>query len=126
MQSILVVDDEPNVRKLVAVNLLCRGYQVFEAKDGSQALAQLRDHDLSLMVLDIKLPDINGWEILNEMKQNPLLNGTFPVLVMTASLMEAQADTESFPRVVEVLMKPFSTDRLVAAVERALRTNPKG
>ena len=121
MPSVLIVEDEANVRKLVSVNLTRRGYQVFEAKDGQQALAQLRDRTPSLMVLDIKLPDLSGWDILDRISNDPMIEARFPVLVMTASIMEAHVDPDKFPSVVEVLIKPFSTTKLLSAVERALR-----
>ena len=122
MPTILVVEDETNVRKLVLVNLASRGYAVLEAQDGKQALAQLRYNAPSLMVLDIKLPDLTGWEILDLIASDPTLNASFPVLVMTASMMDAYIDLDEYPNVVEVLVKPFSVDRLLSAVTRALRT----
>ena len=126
MPTILVVEDEANVRKLVQVNLARRGYDVLEAKDGQQALAQLRDSPPSLMVLDIKLPDLTGWDILNKIAEDPAITASFPVLVMTASLMDAHLERDKYPSVVEVLIKPFSTTRLLSAVEQALHQTDKG
>lgn len=122
MSTILVVEDEPNVRKLVAVNLSSRGHAVLEAGDVRQALAQLRTTTPDLMVLDIKLPDLTGWDLLARITTEAAQPARFPVVVMTASIMDAQVDLEQYPVVVEVLVKPFSVVKLVAAVERALRT----
>jgi CheY-like chemotaxis protein len=105
---------------LVSVNLESRGYQVSEAKNGTEALAQLRTLHPNLMVLDIKLPDFTGWELLNRIKSDPLIPSDFPVLIMTASITETFVDLDTYPRVVEILIKPFSTARLVAAVRQAL------
>lgn len=118
MPTVLVVEDEVNVRKLVAVNLTSRGYAVLEAGDVQQALAILRTATPDLMVLDIKLPDFTGWNLLDRLAAagTPRL----PVVVMTASMMDAQVDLEAYPSVVGVLVKPFSAARLVAAVEGAL------
>ncbi len=123
MPTVLVVEDEANVRKLVVVNLVSRGYTVLEAKDVQQALTRLRAAVPDLMVLDVKLPDSTGWDLLKTMADEPAINLGFPVLVMTASVMDAYLDRDKFPNVVEVLIKPFSATRLVAAVEHALRSH---
>lgn len=126
MQTVLVVEDEANVRKLVQVNLVSRGYNVVEALNGKQALAQLRDSSPSLMVLDIKLPDLTGWDILRKMTTDPAIEDDFPVLIMTASITDAHLDRHQYPNVVEVIIKPFSTKKLLAAVEHAIHQTGQG
>lgn len=120
VKNILVVDDESDILTLVSANLQIRGYQVAEAKNGAEALAQLRATPPSLMVLDIKLPDFTGWELLKGIKGDPQIKGGFPVLIMTASISETSVDLDTYPSVVEILLKPFSTARLLSAVERAI------
>jgi CheY-like chemotaxis protein len=120
MASILVVEDEAIVRYLVSVNLSRRGYTVLEARNGAEALVQLRHQQPSLMVLDIKLPDFTGWEVLTRLAGDPGIQPPGTVLVMTASVTDAYVDRTQFPNVTEVLVKPFSTEQLVAAVRRAL------
>lgn len=121
MENVLVVEDEANILKLVAVNLSSRGYQVFEAKNGTEALELLRVKAPALMVLDIRLPDFSGWDLLRQMKFDPKIRTQMPVLVMTASLTDAYVDLGAYPSVSEVLIKPFSSIKLLAAVERALQ-----
>ncbi len=120
MENVLVVEDEANILKLVSVNLLSRGYQVSEAKNGTEALNLLRSRLPALMVLDIKLPDFTGWELLKQMKYDPKIKKDVPVLIMTASITDAYVDLGAYPSVIEVLIKPFSSVKLVSAVERAL------
>jgi len=120
MEYILVVEDNANLLKLVSVNLTSRGYDVSEAINGQEALSRLRLDPPSLIILDLKLPDITGWELLQTMKQDPLIKTDFPVLIMTASITDALVDLESYPSVREVLIKPFSSGKLLSAVERAL------
>jgi CheY-like chemotaxis protein len=120
MSSILVVEDETNVRKLVTVNLISRGYTVYEVKDVQQAVEQLQTQQFDLIVLDIKLPDATGWDLLAKIATDPGIEFNGRVLVMTASVMDAQIDLERYPMVVEVLVKPFSAAKLVAAIEHAL------
>ena len=120
MITVLVVEDEPNVRKLVAVNLSSRGYAVLEAANVPQALEHLHHSVPDLMILDIKLPDFTGWDLLAQLAADPDLTVNFPVLVMTASIMEAQVDRDQYANVVDVLIKPFSATRLMTAIEHAL------
>jgi DNA-binding response OmpR family regulator len=116
-----VVEDEANVRKLVAINLTSRGYKVLEAANGEEAFAHLHDQTPSMMVLDIKLPDTTGWEILRTMASDPTLTTNFPVLVMTASLGDAHVDLGPYPSVIEILIKPFKTEKLISTVQQTLR-----
>jgi len=120
MENVLVVDDEANILTLVSANLQIRGYQVAKAKNGTEALTQLRANPPDLMVLDIKLPDFSGWELLKGIKRDPQITTEFPVLIMTASISETYIDLETYPSVVEILIKPFTTTRLLSAVEHAL------
>ncbi len=120
MITVLVVEDEPNVRKLVVVNLISRGYSVLQAANVSQALEHLNTATPDVMILDIKLPGLSGWDLLSQLAADPHMTGKLPVLVMTASITEAQVDREQYSNVVDVLIKPFSTTRLMTALERAL------
>lgn len=122
MEKVLVVDDEANILKLVSANLQIRGYQVLEAKTATEALDTLHSIQPSLMILDIKLPDFSGWELLERIENDPLITTYFPILIMTASMTEASVDMETYPDVREVLTKPFSTAKLISAVERTLIT----
>jgi CheY-like chemotaxis protein len=120
MSTILVVEDEPNVRKLVTVNLIQRGYTVLEAENGKEALEHLYEEKPALMILDIKLPDLSGWDILDRLSNAPDLSRDFPVLVMTASPVDQNVILNQYPSVAEILIKPFSTDGLITAIHRAL------
>jgi CheY-like chemotaxis protein len=68
----------------------------------------------------IKLPDLTGWDLLAKIAADSTLAFDGKVLVMTASIMDAQIDLDQYPAVVEVLVKPFSAAKLIAAIERAL------
>ncbi len=121
--TILVVDDEANIRKLVSVNLASRGYRVLEASTGGQALDILAKERPVLMVLDIKLPDFTGWELLKRLKENARHRDRLPVLVMTASIMDAQLDLTNFPSVSKILIKPFSMKDFISAVKLSLHSS---
>ncbi len=120
MENVLVVDDEADILKLISENLLVRGYQVSEAKTANDALDQISGNRPSLMVLDIKLPDLTGWELLEMMERDPDIPNDFPVLIMTASITDSNMDLRNYPNVVEILIKPFSIPHLVSAVKRSI------
>ncbi len=126
LTTVLIVEDEANVRKLFSVNLTSRGYAVVEAQDVKQALSHLHNITPDLMVLDIRLPDMTGWNLLAKIRADPVIDFRFPVVVTTASVTEAQIDRSHYPQVVDILIKPFSAERLMNAVERALRSDPQG
>ncbi len=120
MENVLVVDDEADILKLISENLMIRGYQVMKAANASDAMEQLHGGQPSLMVLDIKLPDLTGWQLLDQIESDPEILNDFPVLIMTASITDASTDLGNYPQVVEILIKPFSILSLVSAVKRSL------
>jgi len=120
MPTILVVEDEASIRKLVAVNLSARGYDVIEAASAEDGLVQLRQVPFSLVLLDIKLPGMRGWDLLTAMSEDPAISLDIPIIVMTASVAEVQTQAQDYPNVVKVMIKPFDIDDLVQAVADAL------
>jgi len=117
MLTILVVEDEKNVRKLVTVNLVQRGYKVLEAENGQEAWKHLNQQKPALLILDIKLPDLSGWDILDELATR---SENFPVMIMTAMPVDQNSVLNQYPNIVEILVKPFNTDKLIDAVQHAL------
>jgi DNA-binding response OmpR family regulator len=123
MSAILVVEDEPSILNLVSLNLLARGYQVVKAANGGEALEHLDEEKPNLMILDMRLPDLSGWEILeymNDISSSPV---DFPVVVMTASVMNPEFVIRQYPCVAEVFIKPFDVNDLMSAVQHALSEN---
>lgn len=121
---VLIVDDEANIRKFAAANLSRRGYSVVEAGDAEEGLERLRKSsphyaDPKVMLLDIKLPGMSGWNLLEVMAQEPDVVKDIPVVIMTASVTDANISTANYPNVVEVLVKPVSTEQLIRAIQNA-------
>ncbi len=124
MMIVLVVDDEVNIRKFTAVNLSRRGYKVVEAGDAEDGLERLRTHsaifaNAGVLLLDIKLPGMSGWNLLDAMSKDNDVPKNIPVVIMTASVMDANFNTADYPMVVDVLVKPVSTDQLIRAIRKA-------
>jgi two-component system response regulator GlrR len=121
MPTILIVEDEASIRKLAAVNLSARGYDVIAVESAEQGLIQLAAHPIALILLDIKLPGMRGWEFLTAMAGDPRVAPNIPVIIMTASAADAQEKAPGYPNVVRILVKPFSTQVLLQAVAHALQ-----
>lgn len=115
---VLIVEDEANIRRFMGLNLLARGYEVIEAGNAEEGLARLRDASPAILLLDIKLPDISGWEMLGMMAADPALP-KIPVVVVTASLGGAP-DSQAYTTLRKILIKPVSVQELTHAVREAL------
>jgi len=116
-ELVLVVEDEENVRELVSYTLQGAGYRVRTAADGETALQDMRRSSPDLVVLDIRLPGIDGWEVCRLIRQQ----SSVPILMMTAL-----AEDESLVRGLRLgaddyLAKPFSPMVLAARVQALLR-----
>jgi len=115
--SVLIVDDESNIRELVSVYMTAAGYQVLTAADGNAALAAFREHTPDLVVLDIMIPGLDGAEVCAAIRAE----SSVPVIMLTAreseldkvALLERGAD--------DYVTKPFSPAELVARVRAVLR-----
>jgi DNA-binding response OmpR family regulator len=120
MSVILLVEDEPSISNLVSVNLSMRGHQVMKAHNGEEALEHLYADDLALMILDMKLPDLSGWDILDHLNSIPSADANFPVVVMTAGVIDMDFVFNKYPCVVDIFIKPFDMARLVTSVQHTL------
>jgi DNA-binding response OmpR family regulator len=115
--TILVVDDEPNLVELVRGYLAREGYQVLTAADGPTALELARAHDPDLLVLDVMLPGLDGFEVCRRLR---LFSDAY-VLMLTARSEEVDAIVGLSVGADEYVTKPFSPRELVARVKALLR-----
>lgn len=122
MSGLLIVEDEANIRRFVAANLSARGYQVIEAGDAEEGLRIMREQPPAVLVLDIRLPGMSGWDLLEEMAAEAGL-AAIPVIVMTASVTNVRFGETSYRNVVQWLVKPVSVHELIHAVKKALNHN---
>jgi DNA-binding response OmpR family regulator len=116
-ERILVVDDEAGIRELVGTYLREEGYRVYEAADGEDALERFRAEPPDLVVLDLRLPGIDGLDVLREMRRN---SETF-VIVLTARAEEIDKLLGLELGADDYITKPFSPRELVARVRAVLR-----
>lgn len=117
VDPILIVDDEERIRSLVRLYLEREGFSVEEAEDGSVALSKFKAGQFSLLIVDLMMPDVDGWRVCREIRES----SGIPIIMLTAR-------GEEFDRVLglelgadDYLVKPFSTKELVARVKALLR-----
>jgi len=116
--KILVVDDESRMRKLVRDFLVKKDFEVLEAENGEEAMDVFySEKDLALVILDVMMPKMNGWEVVREIRKNSKI----PIIMLTARGDERDELLGFDLGVDEYISKPFSPKILVARVEAILR-----
>lgn len=114
MVIVLVVDDETDIRQALAEVLTFEGYQVVDARDGQEALDKARQYRPELVLLDLMMPRMNGWEFRRAQKGDRAL-ARIPVVVLSAFENDGDLDAEAY------IEKPFDVEELVSAVRRYAR-----
>ena len=116
--KILIVDDEPRMRKIIKDFLATNGYDIFEAENGQKALELFDIHNnINLIILDVMMPVLDGWSTLREIRKKSNL----PVIMLTARGEESDELFGFELGVDEYISKPFSPKILVARVEALLK-----
>lgn len=116
-KKILAVDDEKHIVRLVQVNLERAGYQVVVAYDGVEALKKVQDERPDLIVLDVMMPQMDGFETLKNLKANPETRD-IPVIMLTAKAQDADVFRGWQSGVDCYLTKPFNPLELLSFVKR--------
>jgi len=120
MTSVLVVDDEASLRTMVQVNLAASGYEVIAARRGEEVLALAGAKKPDLVLLDIKMPGMSGWDVLKALKANSRLRD-IPVIVMTAFIKDSEESRAAAIHVASFLAKPFGIQELLEQIRQALQ-----
>lgn len=117
--TILIADDEARIRRLVGDFLKVQGYNILEAKDGREALDVFNEHtsQISLVILDIMMPKLDGWQVLSEIRTSSLV----PVLLLTAKGEERDQLNGFKLGADDFVTKPFSPSILTARVAALLK-----
>ena len=120
--TILVIDDEPQIRKFLRISLVSQGYKVLEAGTGTEGLAQAALNKPDLLVLDLGLPDMDGQQVLREFREW----STVPVLVLSVRASEGQKVEALDNGANDYVTKPFGIQEFLARVRALLRQAPAG
>ncbi|RRD94349.1 DNA-binding response regulator [Clostridiales bacterium COT073_COT-073] len=119
--NILIAEDEDRLRKIVAKYLMNEGFRVLEAENGVEALQIFTEEEIDLVILDVMMPKLDGWNVLKRIRQNSRI----PVIMLTArnseedTLLGFQLGTDDY------VAKPFRTSELVARVKALLSRSGK-
>jgi two-component system KDP operon response regulator KdpE len=115
---ILVVDDEPAIRRFLRTSLTAQGYLVIEAEDGATALDSLKRNAVDVVVLDLGLPDIDGFDIIRRLRGG---GSAVPIIILSSRTDESGKVQALDLGADDYVTKPFGVDELLARLRAALR-----
>ena len=124
-RKILVVDDERHIVRLVQVNLEKVGYQVLTAYDGVEALEQVAKEKPDMVILDVMMPRMDGFEVLKKLQADAKTRD-IPVIMLTAKAQDADIFRGWSSGVSSYLTKPFNPRELLTFVERIFQSLDEG
>jgi two-component system KDP operon response regulator KdpE len=121
-QTILIVDDEPQIRRVMLTTLSSHGYAVFEAKSGEEALELIRADRPDLIILDVNLPGISGLDTCREIRAS----SDVPIIMLTVRNSERDKVQALDAGADDYVVKPFGVEELMARIRAALRRAAPG
>jgi two-component system chemotaxis response regulator CheY len=116
-KTIMIVDDSASLRQVVSIALKAAGYEVIEGNDGRDGLAKLNGQKVHLIISDVNMPGMNGFEFVKEVKSRPAYKFT-PVMMLTTESQESKKMAGKEAGARAWMVKPFMPDQLLAAVEK--------
>ena len=122
-KKVLIGDDEEVIRKLLRIHLVKWGYEVKEAVDGAQAIEQIGKDDFDLLICDILMPKMDGWQVLKEVKSNPKTKD-MPVIVLTAKNQDSDMFKGYDWGANYYMTKPFTKAQLLYGLKLMFEENP--
>ncbi len=120
--TVLVIDDEPQIRKFLRISLVSQGYNVLEAATGAEGLSQAALNKPDVLVLDLGLPDMDGQQVLREFREW----SNAPVLVLSVRASETQKVQALDGGANDYVTKPFGIQEFLARIRALLRQAPTG
>ncbi|ASK19121.1 MULTISPECIES: response regulator transcription factor [unclassified Halomonas] len=124
MAKVLVVDDEPNIVLSLEFLMEQAGFQVVTAYDGEAALERINDSAPDLLLLDISLPGISGFDVLEHLRRSEA-TAQLPVIMLTAHGRDIEREKGLALGADDYITKPFSTQSLIKKVKSLLNGNPQ-
>jgi len=118
-KKIMTVDDSVSVRMMVGFSLKRAGYETIEAVNGLDALKKLDEHDISMVVADVNMPEMDGIEFVKKMRQHPRHKFT-PVVMLTTESHESMKAKGKEAGATGWIVKPFKPDQLISVVKKVL------
>ncbi|RKX99701.1 hypothetical protein DRP77_12825 [Candidatus Poribacteria bacterium] len=119
MSKILVVDDEEDILDLVEMSLTADGFEVITARDGPEALRKVREEEPDLILLDISMPGMDGYEVMERLKGDKRTS-SIPIIMLTAASQKEDKVRSFSAGADDYVVKPFDTDELTARIRAVL------
>lgn len=119
MKKILVVDDEKSIRELVSATLEGANYKIYEAADGEEALNLAREEKPDLVLLDVAMPEMDGFEVCKALKSHPETNSIY-IIMLTGHIQEEYKQKGNEAGANDYFTKPFSPLALIKKIEEVL------
>lgn len=123
--KVLVVDDEPGIVAIVQANLESEGYTVISAADGEEALRRVQGEHPDLVILDVMMPVMDGWQVLERLERDNATAG-LPIIMLTAKVEDEDILLGLEQGAVEYITKPFYPEDLTASVTLLLSVFDRG
>lgn len=119
-KRILIVDDEPHIRRLLATRLEAEEFEVREAGDGEEGLAVMSDYSPDLVLLDLMLPGASGLEVLSRIRSGDD-DASVPIIILTAKGQDTDREAAFAGGATDFVTKPFSPMKLLTRIREILR-----
>lgn len=117
IKKILVIDDEPEIVKVISLRLKANGYEVIPGTSGKEALSLTKEYSPDLVILDVMMPAPNGYKVCRMIKDNPDTKH-IPVILLTAKTSESDKFWGKEAGADEYLMKPYNAEELLCSIKK--------
>jgi DNA-binding response OmpR family regulator len=117
MTKILIAEDDKDIRELIVLSLGFAGYQVISAADGQQAVDLTLEKEPDLIMLDVRMPRLSGFEALEQIKGHPEFADT-PVVILSAKGQESEIEAGLELGALQYILKPFAPDELIDKIKQ--------
>jgi DNA-binding response OmpR family regulator len=118
-KKILIADDNKNIREALTSILEDEGHELWMAKDGAEALKKVREVSPDILILDVMMPEVSGYDVCRAVKSDPDLKKTF-ILMLSAKGQAAEQEQGKEIGADEYIVKPFSPTEIIARIKKIL------
>ena len=124
MPRILIAEDELDIRELIKITLTFSGFEVVAAEDGRKAVELAQDGEYDLIMMDVQMPHMDGYEACREIKKMPTLRHV-PVVFLSAKGQSSEVKEGLGAGAIDYMLKPFAPDELITRINQILENGRK-
>jgi DNA-binding response OmpR family regulator len=119
-KKILIVDDEKQIARMLKIRMEAFGYEADTAHDGIEGLAKAQQYKPDLIILDVMMPKMDGFEVCRKLKENPVFRST-PVIMLSVKAEEKANDLGAIAGADDYMPKPFEPEILMEKIKKLLK-----